>query len=582
MSDKSMLSLLFEESKAYSSLQDIEKLVNDGRALTSIPMQPLYLSIRNSTPQLVAQLLPRLSREQRTTLLDLDLWKKDDVDLERFQFWPMSYYFCEDEKVREEFLSSEHFLLFLKGRFTISTFDIEDPVYPEHDFYFLTEDRQLLLEYDKTFPYPDELQEMVKQLYTVMGVENAYAFLFKMVVDGYLNIQEEQYQRKIARLREYGFVDYFEGLEIEATFPSQTSIKGFIKNKIGATGRLEVESRSQALHSSVISSYKGQLNQIEIELQKIKSEERQDFINFSFIRLVNASLASTQALFEGSVAINRIGTKTRSVLSLGHEYVKSYLDELGLLAEPKYKEGLFAQFDFIDIYRIGNSLIKIVQKKLKKELRGSVFEEEETESFLGLYWCHYLENSFHELPKYKTWENSKMAVIDNLRVYESWRFDCFLLSKIIPYITNFWAAFHKLKAEDLVHDDFYYNYNVSEIDFEAIIISSFINYALGHYEASDSKRMGLTLEEFRSFVTEFMILVNSQHEMIGNTEEKLASKLNGFCEKFGFTDVNGFDYYLYKLMDEHLSGYDFFSLSEPEFKYVGGPILLTNQQDLVC
>ena len=47
-------------------------------------------------------------------------------------------------------LWSKAFILFLKARFNIWTFDIEDPQYPDHDYYFLTEDNQIDLITDNT------------------------------------------------------------------------------------------------------------------------------------------------------------------------------------------------------------------------------------------------------------------------------------------------------------------------------------------------------------------------------------------------------------------------------------------------
>ena len=44
-----------------------------------------------------------------------------------------------------EFTKSEEFALFLKARFNMWTFDVEDPLYPDHDNYFLTDDQMFLI-----------------------------------------------------------------------------------------------------------------------------------------------------------------------------------------------------------------------------------------------------------------------------------------------------------------------------------------------------------------------------------------------------------------------------------------------------
>jgi hypothetical protein len=179
----------------------------------------------------LADILPKLSSEQRQAIRDIDLWQKDTIDPEAANYWLEVYSKCQDELVQMEFIKSEDFLLAIKNQLTISTFDVEDPMYPDDDYYFLTEDNQLLIAYPEDFALVQELKEMVRKLYADIGVENAYAFLFKMIVDSYQIMEENNYQQKKERLRDFGFVDYFDSLEYNASFLSLDAINNFIKNK---------------------------------------------------------------------------------------------------------------------------------------------------------------------------------------------------------------------------------------------------------------------------------------------------------------------------------------------------------------
>jgi hypothetical protein len=69
---KDLLSQLLYEAQAYRKFEDIEKLVEGGRDLSMIPIQPLYVSLQNTSKEQVALILPKLSTEQRQALRDID------------------------------------------------------------------------------------------------------------------------------------------------------------------------------------------------------------------------------------------------------------------------------------------------------------------------------------------------------------------------------------------------------------------------------------------------------------------------------------------------------------------------------
>jgi hypothetical protein len=181
---------------------------------------------------MLAQILPLLNKTQREALKDLDLWQRDELKAKDFEIWIKAYAHCPKDSIRQEFSHSEQFLLYLKHRLSIQTFDVEDPLYPDHDYYFLTDDNLLLFEYDEDFEYVDEVKDLIRTIYFAQGVDNAYAYLFKMVSDSYHVHEEEQYHLKKSRLEDLGFVDYFESLEFFAPFHSLEKLYSFIKRNL--------------------------------------------------------------------------------------------------------------------------------------------------------------------------------------------------------------------------------------------------------------------------------------------------------------------------------------------------------------
>lgn len=560
---KDLLSQLLYECEAYKRFEDIEKLVDRGEDLSMIPVQPLYVSLQNTTTELVAAILPKLSSEQRQALRDIDLWSKDLLDPGVAIHWLEIYSRCPDDEIILEYVKSEDFLLTLKNQFTVATFDVEDPMYPEGNNYFLTEDMQLIVEYPEDFTLVQELKEMIRRLYSDLGVEYAYSFLFKMVVDSYQIMEETAYQEKVERLRDFGFVDYFEALNFDSFFSQLSQIDDFIAKKEGRTGGLDPISANQGLHSSMLTPYQTGMDSIRDALLGLQDEKRSQFLQFNFIRLVNARMTLENALKSGSLAMGKVGMETKQRLELAFEYIRE-----------KGRKEIFSTFDFTDLHKIGHSLIEIQKRKMKKALEGTSFDQDDFSYFLGMYWNSFVENSFDDQTKYKFDGSSKPLEIRDLATYRLWTeaVDTFVLS--LPFIETFFHTLETMKNDGVLNDQFYLNYEVENMDFEAIMISSFINHVGGHYEDTKRGKMGVTVSELRSFYHSFFRKNGEEYLIKGEEDPILRRKVSEFIAKFGLETIPRFEKYLYQIMLEQLNGYEIDNMTEEDFKHVGGPILL--------
>lgn len=565
-SKKSLIAQMYLEAQSYNSIEDIEKLVQSGADMAMVPLQPLYISLNSSSSDQVAEILPKLSVKQRKALIDIDTWKKDEVDPLSFEFWIQCYAKAEADEVITEFVSSEDFGLYLRSRLNIYTFDVEDPQYPDHDFYFLTDDTQLLIEYGEDYPYPNELKYLIRNLYDELGVEGAYAHLFKVVNESHLEFEEKQYQSKKERLREFGFVDYYDAVEALHDFVGYKSLDKFIQEKRTVTGEVAAFSRNQCLHSSALISFKNIEDEIEEELSKINDEARQAFLHFTFVRLINSTITLEDALKGGRIELTRISQKTKSILSLGIAYIK----------QSRSASNVFDDFDFFDIYKIGFSLIQIEKKILKKALGRSVFEQEDREYFLGNWWGSFIENSFLDFPKVKSTGSGLQAKeVSELASFSFWKKEIRLLKDLIPFAESFYGTLAKMREEGLLNDQFYLNYEVANIDFEAILISSLINYSLGNYQNESVNKMGISIVELKSFLDKYFVFVQKEYQL--KPQDEIENDLLAFASKFGMSEVSGITEYLYTIIYEHLSGFDYSNLNDEDFKHIGGPILLNTQ-----
>lgn len=557
-----IVSRLLSEAQAYNQFEDIERLVESGGSLANIPVQPLFIALRATSKDQVASVLPRLSAEQRQALLDVDLWKKDEIDPQAANWWLEAYALCTDPEVRAAFVRSDDFLLALKSQCVVATFDAEDPEYPDNDSYFLTEDNQLLIAYPENFPYAQELKALVADLYTDMGVENAYAHLIKMISESYLVMEEENYQQKIERLRDFGFVDYFQALEIDATFASVEQTREWVKKRAGQTGEVDPAMMNQTLHARALAPYHAGMERLKESLGGISDEARRAYLQFNFVRLVNARIAADDALKSGGVALGLAGARARQCLELGFSFAAQEIGEAQV----------FQKLDFVDLYKVGHSLLQTVRKRLKKALAGTSFEMEEYQYFLGMSWNNFVEQSYEEPAKLKVDGSTPASEIRDLRAFGAWEENADTLIKALPFVSQIFKVITKLRLDNVLSDSFYLNYQVETIDFEAMMLSSFINFTLGHFERAEASKLGVRVEELKEFYRRFFIQRDGEMLLKGEDAEVLRL-VKEFTERFGLAQVPRFDRWLLQVMVEQLNGYDIQNMADEEFKHVGGPVL---------
>ncbi|WP_372653086.1 DUF6178 family protein [Halobacteriovorax sp.] len=560
-SGSNLITNILNEAESYTSMDIIESYIEKGQDLSNLPVQPLYVAIKSLPTETVAAALEKFSPKQRQVFLDLDLWKKDDLDPDSFSFWLEVYSKCTDDTIKSEFLNSTEFALFLKGKMSFWTFDVEEPEYPDHDYYFLTEDNLLLFEFDEDYPYIAEMRQFIKDLYTEHGVEKAYQYIFKVVSDGFLSMQEEEYRFKKHRLNDLGFVDYYDALELCNPFPSLSHINLFINKKETLNASIDLESKNQCLDKNALIAFKNKVDDLSEELSKVESSERLAYLQFNFTRLINSSLTMEDALKDGAFAMTRIGKKTLCSLQLGFSYTQEFIKNEGI---EKFNEfGIFNSFDFVEIFNIGHSLILFEQKRIKKALASCDFNAE-NDTFLGELIGNILEESFNEPPAFIT--NKVDSTKENINSFKNLlaaQNDISMMIGLLPFAKGFYDTFKELEKSGNIMDDYYLNFSVADIDFEALLLSTFMNFANGVVLDGASGKIGLNVSELKSFA-----------KTIISNKDLLDEKIKDFTTSFGLDSVHQIGDYFKTLIEYHLSGYDISELSDDEFRHVGGPLLL--------
>ena len=191
----------------------------------------------------------------------------------------------------------------------------------------------------------------------------------------------------------------------------------------------------------------------------------------------------------------------------------------------------------------------------------------------------FLDQSFDQPTKVsENWHSTPHAIAAS-ESFNIWKSKVDFFCGINPYINKLFVSFLPLKNSGQIQDSFYFNYNVAEIDFESILISSFANFALVKEDKLDQKvwdqgKLGLSLEEFKTLID---IILNKEMKL---NESKVETLFEDYKAQFGLSDVPHFNQYMIQLLVGQIEGYDYPNLEKEEFAHVGGPILLKPASEL--
>lgn len=544
---RDLIQNIFQEAKAY---EQFDLILQDKSQIKHLPSLALRSVIVNSGPKQIADLIPYLSKEQKETLFFIDFWKGDEINVEVFTRWIEAYPLVKDDDAVKSFVTSDFFLLFLKGRVNIWTFDVEDPLYPEHDNYFLTDDNLLLIEYDESFVHVSQLKDLLKQLYFHLGVEDAYSLLFKVVSESSNTLFEDFFQESSQSVRALGFPNYETLENIYACLPSTPKLNQFVmevengKYKTSQGGDY-ISTEMPTHHGVKVFMHNKSLRDL---LSQLKDEKRLRFLTSNFSLLLNAVFQKEGAFEDqSSLSINRISTLVSDKLSLAISYLE-------------HKESFFEYWDFMSLFKVAQSLIFIERRKIYKALKdkvilkdgdilkfyGDFIVEKIGPLFQGGAFNAYALENFIMSTEYKDLRDKSNALQD--------------FSLILDFANLSLQEWERIKDKDLVVEP-YFNVKVSDVDFEHILMTLFFKFIIKEKNPEHLK------ESFGLFLTEFQLVEND----IGL--ENL-SVFDDFIKKFmiHYQIPSQCFEYIQVVLEDHVIGNKFESLEE--YKYMTGILLM--------
>jgi hypothetical protein len=323
-----------------------------------LPQLEIFLTVKEAGEKDSLALIALTTPEQFQFLLDLDFWKRDELDPQKILHWLEILLECGEKKIAQ-FVQSTHpefVALLLKKFLRVSTLDGEPveveeqlPPFTLDHYYFVhfigKETRAVLEPFLKIFSLidPEAYQRLMEALVWELDSE----------------LEEQEYRVRNGRLSEQGFPDFEEALEIyRFIHPDSLSLKG----KNPSVRREEESDRSGPIFYLTFSNESPFFSSV---LVKIDDPLEQDRLKIELTALCNRAMVAEATDLSRFEEIDRIIRKVFHYLNMGLQYL-SHEEETKALE-------ILHSLPLQKLFQCGVGLTYLLKKKAETLLNGPWF-----------------------------------------------------------------------------------------------------------------------------------------------------------------------------------------------------------------
>ena len=203
----------------YAPIDLARMLANpDERSLIRrLPAAQVFFAIKALDDETIARLLPQITEEQWTTVLDLDLWRKDRVNLHAFLGWQRHLLDAEDAVARKLVRATDLrlwqtlFRRFLEVYVRVEEDEFEsEPV--DRDS-IVTPDGGFIVGLPRNPEASRVCRSLLARLYE-LDADWIRSTLLQARLRTPSELEEDAYQNRRRRIEDLGFQDYFDAIEV--------------------------------------------------------------------------------------------------------------------------------------------------------------------------------------------------------------------------------------------------------------------------------------------------------------------------------------------------------------------------------
>ncbi|HUL30785.1 MAG TPA: DUF6178 family protein, partial [Thermodesulfobacteriota bacterium] len=368
----------------------------------ALPELEVFLTVKEAGDKDCLDLISLTTPEQFQFLLDLDFWKKDQLDPEKVLSW-MEILLESGEKKVTQFIQStdiEFVALLLKKFLHATTMEGEHvegmdriPLFTLDQYHFV---------HFRGKGTREIFEPFLQFLYKVDG-KNYQRLMDSLIVEFESELEETGYRLRNSRLSDYGFPSFEESLEIYQFFNPDSPV---LERRPRPAGAGEETARKGSVF------YLAQQNEgpfFSAILSKTDDPREQDRLKQEIAALCNKAIIAEAIDLSNLAAMERVVKKVYHTLNLGLQYL-SKEDERKAL---ETLQSLPAQ----KLFQYGVSATLLLRRKAESILRGPWFSgNQEYLTLLDPPLSEKLEGILRRRPAlYRDWSYEDFRNLQDLK-----------------------------------------------------------------------------------------------------------------------------------------------------------------------
>ena len=323
-----------------------------------LPELELFLTVKELGERDALSLLSLTAPEQFQFLLDLEFWKRDELDPGRILHWLEILLDCGEKKIAQFIQSADsHFIaLLLKKFLRINTLEGE-PVEVGDELPPFTLDHFYFIHFTEKGARP--VLERFLKIFSLIETERYQELMEALIWELDSELEEGEYRLRNARLSEHGFPEFEEALEIYRFIPPDSLIP---KGK--APSIVKQEGGEEARSTFYLTFLDEKLFFSSI-LARLDGPSDQDRLKIEMTALCNKAMVAEATDLSRFEEIERVTRKVVHTLNLGLEYLSGQEETRAL--------GILQSVPLQRLFQGGFSLTLLLKRKTETLLNGPWF-----------------------------------------------------------------------------------------------------------------------------------------------------------------------------------------------------------------
>lgn len=328
----------------------------------SLPEQEVFLTVKEVGEKDCLDLISLTTPEQFQYLLDLELWKRDQLDPEKVLHWMEILLESGDKKVAQliRTTDSEFIALLLKKFIRVTTIEgeltekmDEIPLFTLDQFYFID---------FKGVKTREVFEPFLKVFYRI-DPEGYRRLMEGLICELESELEETGYRLRNGRLNDYGFPDFEEALEIYQFIQPESLLKrsDVLKPKEFEPFRKESSSYYLTFH------HEGPF--FSTVLTRIDDPQEQDRLKQEITSLCNKAMIAEAIDLSNLAGTERVIQKVYHYLNLGLQYLSGEVEKKGV--------EILTSLPVQKIFQCGVSLTLLLKKKASRILNNPWFGKDQ-------------------------------------------------------------------------------------------------------------------------------------------------------------------------------------------------------------